>query len=46
MRLFEIELGGLDPFFIEGQENIILMKKEEEKAKQTENIYNNFVNTE
>ena len=45
-RLFEVDLAGSDPFFIEGQEEIVLLKKEEEKAKQKENIYTNFVHTE
>jgi len=46
VRLFELELEGIDPFYIEGQEDLLLQKKENEKAKQKENIYLNYVHTE
>ena len=46
MKLFELELDGCDPFFIEGQDLIRNKKKEEEKARQKENIYNSYVDTE
>ena len=41
MRHFEVDLGGTDPFFVEGQEDVIAMQKEHIRAKQTENIYQN-----
>lgn len=46
VKLFEFELGGEDPFFIPGQEQARQQRKEMMKAKQKENIYNNFLNTD
>ena len=46
VKLFEIEFGGQDPFFIEGQEAVRAQKKEEQIQKQKKNIYaNNYVDT-
>ena len=39
VRHFEVDLNGKDPFFIEGQEDIVQMQKDAIKAKQTENPY-------
>jgi hypothetical protein len=39
-------LGGIDPFYIEGQDLVRHQKREEDKAKQKENIYNSYVDTE
>jgi hypothetical protein len=46
VRFFENELGGIDPFYIEGQEQAIMQKKELDRARQKENVYANFVSTE
>ena len=46
VKLFEIDLGGIDPFYIEGQDLVRHQKREEDKAKQKENIYNSYVDTE
>jgi len=46
IRLFEFDLNGEDPFYVEGQELARVQKKELDKIKQKENIYNNYVDTE
>lgn len=46
IKLFEIDLGGEDPFYIEGQDQVRIQKREEDIAKQKENIYNSYVDTE
>jgi hypothetical protein len=46
VKLFEFELEGRDPFYIEGQEQAIRQKKEQDKIRQKENVYSNFVSTE
>ena len=46
MRLFDLDLNGQDPFYIEGQDMVRVQKREEDKAKLKENIYNSYVDTE
>ena len=46
VRLFTEHLDGVDPYFIEGQDDVKQAARQAYRDKQTENITSNFVSAD